>query len=178
MVPNTIVGRARVINEPRHPQLFAIAAAMSGKDKEKFLKDLKKEFELKVKKFTEAMDQNYNIIAAHFYILDLIHHYYIKDTEPILEFYDYAAKQLQKILKKTKDKDLIIMVSDHGQKAGIHTKFGFYSSNKELGLVNPKITEFREIVESYVDTGELSIERQKAKISNKIKQDLKLLEQL
>ena len=51
---------------------------------------------------------------------------------------------------------MLLILSDHGQKKGIHTNYGFYSCNKKLGLKNPKIIDFKDILEKTISKGKKS----------------------
>ena len=52
------------------------------------------------------------------------------------------------------DDNLIIILSDHGMKAigkfGDHSEYGFWSTNVDCELNNPKITDFRKFVEDII----------------------------
>ena len=48
-------------------------------------------------------------------------------------------------------KDFLLIVSDHGAINGDHSKYGFYSSNKILGLKTPKIIEFKGIIKKMIE---------------------------
>ena len=54
---------------------------------------------------------------------------------------------LEKILS---DETMILIISDHGQEKGIHTNHGFYSCNKKLDLINPKIIDLKKIIENKI----------------------------
>ena len=76
------------------------------------------------------------------------HHFY-KDEELIKKAYhefDHLVEKLNKMAKP----DLFLIISDHGQKNGLHTNYGFYSSNKKLGLVRPHITDFYDIIMNWL----------------------------
>jgi hypothetical protein len=71
------------------------------------------------------------------------------------EYIVEAYKEMDKTVKLIKDKiqgveHLLLIISDHGQKRGIHTPYGFWSCNKKLGLNVPKITDFADVVRSYL----------------------------
>ena len=55
-----------------------------------------------------------------------------------------------KLKEKLSDDTLVFIISDHGQKNGLHTNYGFYSSNIKLGVKNPKISDFKEILEKKI----------------------------
>ncbi|MCD6371167.1 MAG: alkaline phosphatase family protein [Candidatus Aenigmarchaeota archaeon] len=103
--------------------------------------------------FFEELDKGYEIIMGYFALADVIGHlsFGIKTKMKIV------YKELDKIAEEVKmrlDKDSkLLIISDHGMKAvgrfGDHNNYGFWSLNFSFELENPKITEFRKIVEKF-----------------------------
>ena len=63
-------------------------------------------------------------------------------------------KELDEIAGKVREKaERVLIISDHGMKAigrfGDHSEYGFWSTNFEVNLDKPKITEFRKLIESF-----------------------------
>lgn len=103
------------------------------------------------KEFFECLKQELEIIMGYFSLADSIGHlsFGIKTKMKII------YKELEEIVKKTKkmiDENPLLIISDHGMKPigryGDHSNYGFWSLNKEINLKNPKITEFRKIIEN------------------------------
>jgi len=67
-----------------------------------------------------------------------------------MDYYMKFNTFISDIIKKLENDDIILIVSDHGQKKGLHTDYGFYSSNIKLYLENPKISDFKDIIEKLV----------------------------
>ncbi len=112
----------------------------------------KKEFKQRSKEvFDYLKKDNWQIFMQYFYVLDGVQHIYYKNPKKIAEFYLMFDEFVKKVSKIVDDKTLILIVSDHGQKKGIHTPYGFYSLNKKLGLSNPRIINFRKIVEEKLE---------------------------
>lgn len=86
-----------------------------------------------------------DLLMVHFLILDTIGHLYWNKPRKVEDAYRFMDASMGRLLSKVKDQ-MVLMVSDHGMKKGSHTKPAFYSSNVKLGLVNPKITDFHDII--------------------------------
>ncbi len=100
--------------------------------------------------FFEALDENFDILVGYFALADVIGHlsFGIKPKMKII------YKELDDIAKKVRDKaEKVLIISDHGMKAigrfGDHSEYGFWSTNFEVNLDKPKITEFRKLIESF-----------------------------
>jgi len=106
----------------------------------------------------EALEQDYDLIMAHFHRPDYIHHWYweVGEEETVKQTYEYMDNLAGKIKKKGVENgfDRIIFLSDHGlpsPKEGAHNKNAFYSCNKELfSDITPHITDFHDKI---VDLG-------------------------
>lgn len=108
----------------------------------------KKEFKQRTKEVYEyIMKNNWQLFMQYFYVLDGVQHTFYKNPKKIVEFYLMFDEFIKKVSEIINDKTLLLIVSDHGLKKGIHTPYGFYSVNKKLGLKNPKIIDFRKIIE-------------------------------
>ena len=107
-------------------------------------------FEEKREKVLKALAQDWDIFMVHFYILDPLQHLFWYDPEYISRAYTKADKALKLIKDRMKDVEhLLLIVSDHGHKKGMHTPHGFYSCNKKLNLKNLQITDFASVLRSY-----------------------------
>ncbi len=91
------------------------------------------------------------IIMGYFDLADAIGHLSFGDGEEMKKVYnelENLAGRVKKFIEKTDE--LILIISDHGMKPvgryGDHSRNGFYSCNKKLGLNKPKIIDFYEIV--------------------------------
>lgn len=105
-------------------------------------------FEKTEEELLENLDKD--LIMAWFGPADWIGHVYRGNIEVMEETYSV----LNRLAGTVKDRfdGLVLIVSDHGMKRlgdyGDHTdmNYGFYSSSIEMGLENPKITDFYEII--------------------------------
>ena len=113
-----------------------------------FVKKYEKEFEDRCKEVFHYVEKNdWDLFMTYFYCLDPIQHALFNRKLTIMNWY-LKFNEFVGELKKRLPKDvLLLIVSDHGQEKGIHTSYGFYSCNKKLGLKNPKIIQFKEILE-------------------------------
>jgi len=94
--------------------------------------------------FDKLKNSKAELFFCYFNYLDHLQHHFFKNESTI----EGAYKEFDKIvgeLKNIAEADLVLVVSDHGQKKGIHTKYGFYSLSKKLNLMNPKITDFYDL---------------------------------
>jgi len=108
----------------------------------------KKEFRKRSKEVYEYIKKNdWQLFMQYFYVLDGVQHVFYRNLKKIAEFYLMFDELVKKVSEMIDKETLLLIVSDHGLKKGIHTKHGFYSINKKLGLKNPKIIDFKEIIE-------------------------------
>jgi len=74
-----------------------------------------------------------DIVAAHFFSLDLIQHVWAKSDRKMQRwygFYDFVARQ---VLESCAEEDTVVIASDHGmERNGIHSKRAFYAASKNL----------------------------------------------
>lgn len=107
-----------------------------------------KHFEENKKDLMDSLDNNF--ILAWFKPPDLLGHIYRPNLDKMLEIYS-RMDQLTKEVREAFD-GWILVIGDHGMEPlgrfGDHSNldYGYYSSNIELGLNNPKITDFYEII--------------------------------
>jgi len=85
----------------------------------------------------------FDLVMGYFNLADAIGHLSFGITEKMAEVYN----ELDKMAEEIKNSDsFVLVISDHGMKAvgryGDHSRNGFYSFNKKLGLNLPRITSF------------------------------------
>ena len=102
-------------------------------------KENKKEFLNSIGKF--------DLIMGYFNLADAIGHLSFGIPPKMKDVY----QELDNLAREVKGSDdFILIISDHGMKAigryGDHTKNGFYSANRKLGLNLPKITSFYNLI--------------------------------
>ena len=99
------------------------------------------------KEFFASMGQ-YDLLMGYFNLADSIGHLSFGISEKMKSVYA-ELEGLAKEVRASSD-DFILIISDHGMKAlgkfGDHSDNGFFSVNKKLGLVSPKITEFYNLI--------------------------------
>lgn len=91
-----------------------------------------------------------DFVMAWFKPTDLLGHLYRTNLEKMSDVY----KKMDKLTKEVNEtfEGWVLVLGDHGMEPlgdyGDHTnvKYGFYSSNQELGLNNPKITDFYSLI--------------------------------
>lgn len=97
--------------------------------------------------FLKAIKSNHDFILGYFSVADVIGHLNFGNNNLMKKIY----KELDQIAKNLPKKEKIIILSDHGMQAlgifGDHNKYGFWSTNFK-DLKTPKITDFKEIIDS------------------------------
>jgi len=107
---------------------------------------------------------DWSILMVHFFITDLIQHCFFFNETVINDLYNVMDETVKEISAKTPANCWILIISDHGQKRGLHTKDAFYSSNQILGLKSPKITDFYSLVKKKIfSNSKIQSEREKIK---------------
>lgn len=94
----------------------------------------------------------FDLIMGYFDLADFIGHLSFGITEKMAKVYH----ELDKLAEKVKDADdFVLVISDHGMKAvgrfGDHSRNGFYSLNRELGLQLPRVTSFYDSIRRIVE---------------------------
>ena len=109
---------------------------------------LKNEFTQRLKEVYDCVNKNnWQLFMQYFYVLDGVQHIFYRNSKKIAKFYLMFDEFIKKLTEIIDDETLLLIVSDHGLKKGIHTPYGFYSVNNKLGLKNPRLIDFREIIE-------------------------------
>jgi hypothetical protein len=103
------------------------------------------------KDFLNAVGK-FDVVIGYFNLADAIGHLSFGITEKMAEVY----RELDEVAGEVKDLDsFVLVISDHGMKAvgryGDHSRNGFYSLNKGLGLDFPKITSFYDLIRRIVE---------------------------
>ena len=98
------------------------------------------------KEFFECLGK-FDLVMGYFNLADFIGHLSFGITRKMARVYH----ELDKMAEQVKDSDdLVLVVSDHGMKAvgryGDHSRNGFYSFNRKLGLQLPKVTSFYDLI--------------------------------
>jgi len=108
------------------------------------------------KKILKAVETlcNVDVVFAYMHFPDVIHHHLLVRPSFIKQHYydlDYYVLTLK---EKLPTSTTFIIVSDHGfdLKTGLHSNYGFYSSNVPLYPEPKEITDFYRIVLEYTRT--------------------------
>ena len=94
----------------------------------------------------------FDLVLSYFDLADAIGHLSFGISSKMRQVYE----ELENLAKQVKaEDDLTLIVSDHGMKAvgryGDHSRNGFYSLNKTVGLNVPKITDFYQLIKGGVE---------------------------
>jgi len=89
----------------------------------------------------------FDLVLSYFDLADAIGHLSFGILSKMKQVYE----ELENLAKQVKEMDdFTLIVSDHGMKAvgryGDHSRNGFYSLNKTVGLNVPKITDFYQLM--------------------------------
>jgi len=86
---------------------------------------------------------DWKIAMTHFYFTDIIGHLH----PPMMRKAYLKADRIARLLRSSVDSEtMILIVSDHGMRRGIHTEYGFYSSNIVLDTKPADITDFYSLI--------------------------------
>lgn len=110
-------------------------------------KDLYGKRKRQILRVTEKL-QNVDVVFAYMVYPDALQHYLFTRPSEIKKHYLDLDNYVSLLKNTVKNFRRFIIVSDHGFsfETESHSKHGFYSSNVDLGLVNPKITDFFDLV--------------------------------
>jgi hypothetical protein len=145
-IPNSKAISIPAYNEDK--RLFEVRRetiqAFDSKEKKERLSN--KIYEIDIEKVNELMTSlpENQLIMAHLFSLDVVQHLYFKTPEVIHYYYEKMAELVTMVKENLKENNILLIVSDHGQKKGLHTDYGFYSAN--ISLEVSSILEFRTII--------------------------------
>ena len=92
------------------------------------------------------LDDDWNLFAVHFFIIDGYNHLFFNKQRKMLELYPELDELVSNIKARLPKDVFFLVISDHGSQNGLHTDYGFYSSNITLGLKNPHICDFYPLI--------------------------------
>jgi len=96
--------------------------------------------------FLRAIKEKHDLVLGYFSIADVIGHLNFGNTTMMRMIY----KELDEIAAEINSKGKLIILSDHGMKPigvfGDHSSYGFWSTNFETKLRNPRITDFYDFI--------------------------------
>jgi predicted AlkP superfamily phosphohydrolase/phosphomutase len=113
-------------------------------------KGCNEEFKKRTEEVFNLLNKDWDIAMQYFFLLDGIQHVFFKNKLKIMDYYMKFNNFIAELKEKIEEDIAILIISDHGQKKGVHTDYGFYSCNKKLGLQKPKISDFKAIIEKLV----------------------------
>lgn len=120
--------------------------------------------ERKKKKILEELipQNNWNLIMAHFYITDVVGHLYWDKPIMLIETYKIMSRWVakwKKMIEENHGKNiLVLIISDHGMRKGIHTDHAFWSSNLSIRIKPRDLTDYARIILAYYKKPSLIVE--------------------
>ena len=109
-------------------------------------------FDEEVKTLFDAIDGEWRLLMVHLHIADLFGHAFW-GTEKVATLYEEMDLLTKRVKARLREDDLVLIISDHGMSKLGHTKKGFYSFNVKIGLVDPDIKDFFNIVTGLLADG-------------------------
>jgi len=141
---------------PEIGALFAKYSVVESIKREKLRIRLEQElWTIERRKYDEALrvlkdaSIGWRLFAVHFFVTDTIPHMYPGDIEKQLQTYRIVELWVEHFLQYTTPEDLVLIVSDHGLKNGLHTDHAFWSVNKDIEPPK-KLTDFYHIILEYL----------------------------
>ncbi len=107
-------------------------------------------FDREVEGLFDAMEEEWKLLMIHLHISDLLGHIYW-GTERLSVLYEEMDLLTKRVKKRLQRDDFLLIISDHGMGRLGHTKYGFYSLNRRLGLNNPDVTDFFPIIKALTE---------------------------
>ena len=111
---------------------------------------IRQKFSREVEELFEALEEEWKLLMIHLHITDLLGHVYW-GTERLALLYEEMDLLTKRVKERLQPDDLLLIISDHGLDRLGHTKYGFYSLNRRLGLKNPDITDFFGIIKTLTE---------------------------
>jgi len=109
-------------------------------------------FDEEVKILFDTLEGEWRLLMVHLHITDLFGHAFW-GTEKVATLYEEMDLLTKRVKARLREDDLVLIISDHGMSKLGHTKKGFYSFNVKIGLVNPDIKDFFNIVTGLLADG-------------------------
>jgi predicted AlkP superfamily phosphohydrolase/phosphomutase len=151
---NSIHLHVPVYDNDAFPEYRGVGTVRAVSDKyyrKIYEKGCKEEFQERTEEVYRLLDKDWDVAMQYFFLLDGIQHVFFRNKLKIMDYYMKFNMFVSELTKKLNDNVVVLIISDHGQKKGVHTDYGFYSSNIKLGLKNPKINDFKDLIEKIVD---------------------------
>lgn len=112
-------------------------------------------FKQEVDELFKALEEEWRVLMIHLHITDLLGHIYW-GTEKLALLYEEMDLMTERVRRRLRPEDLVLVISDHGMGRYGHTRYGFYSLSMKLGLREPDITDFFRIIKTIAEEGEIT----------------------
>lgn len=109
-------------------------------------------FDEEVKTLFDTLEGEWRLLMVHLHITDLFGHAFW-GTEKVATLYEEMDLLTKRVKARLREDDLVLIISDHGMSKLGHTKKGFYSFNVKIGLVDPDIKDFFNLVTGLLADG-------------------------
>lgn len=107
-------------------------------------------FQREVRELHDALEGEWRVLMVHIHITDLLGHIYW-GTEKLALLYEEMDLLTERVKRRLSPRDLVLIISDHGMGRYGHTHYGFYSLSMKLGLRDPEITDFFQIIKAIAE---------------------------
>lgn len=98
------------------------------------------------KDFLNSLSEDWDIIMTHVYLADAAGHLYKNQYNKYLDIYKEFNNFSKEVTERVNDSAMILIVSDHGMKKGMHQSRAFYSFNKDPPFLPEKMTDYYNII--------------------------------
>ena len=105
-----------------------------------------KNFREKKERVLKALNSDWDLFMVHFFLPDIIQHLFWYREDVIERLYREMDITAHDIKNRMGENGFVFFVSDHGAERGRHSPYAFYSFNQKVGLHNPKITDFINVI--------------------------------
>lgn len=130
---------------PYHMYLLPKAAAGDRGSFIVYEKEIHNLFNEQREVFLQRLDEDFDLIMAHFNYIDAMGHA-VRNLEKMMKYVVLVDKFVYDVIQKLNkkfDRYFLLIISDHGLE---HNPNGCYSSNIQLNLKKPHITDFYRII--------------------------------
>ena len=143
-----VYDESHTVDDHCNPRNNVIGALGNPELKKEFDTKLTQEFNDKTQELYTLLETDWDLLMQYFYVLDGIQHVFYTNTLKIMNYYMKFNTFVGNLKKRLPKDTLVLIISDHGQRDGLHTDYGFYSCNAKLNLKNPDISDFKDIIET------------------------------
>jgi hypothetical protein len=135
---------------PAYVEIRKIAYAIGGQyPEDDLLREVWARFHDEYQTCMRRLDDDWDLFMVHFFVTDVIGHLSWYNVDNLTECYRVMDEKIGAMTRRIRNA-VILIVSDHGMRNGLHTHQGLYSIDRPLSLSTPKTTEFYDAIRQIV----------------------------